>query len=84
MKEDLEGELKKLKQKKNKISTKLKAVKGEIEVVQAKLQDLCDHDWQHSYTDDHDGYSRVTYTQTKTSLCKKCGKVTVTKRDYDY
>lgn len=84
VKQELEDELKTLKQNKDKISKKLDTVNSQIAIVQAKIQDLCQHDWSHRYTDNHDGYSRVTYTQTETSLCKKCGKIEVTERDYDY
>lgn len=84
MKENLLKELKKLNIKKEKLTDKVQAVNSEIDTVKIKIQELCTHDWQHSYTNDHDGYSRVTYTETKTSVCKICGKSVVAKRDYDY
>ncbi|AFQ22212.1 hypothetical protein My1_053 [Pectobacterium phage My1] len=49
-----------------------------VDSIVKEIQSLCDHVWgQSRYSDSHDGYSRVTLTETETKSCVNCGFVHV-------
>lgn len=55
------------------------------EELTAEIQSLCDHSFgEASYSDDHDGWSRCDYTQTKRERCTKCGLTNITKKVLSY
>lgn len=50
-----------------------------------EIQSLCTHHFgEASYSDDHDGWSRCDYTQTKRETCTKCGLTNTTKKVCNY
>ncbi|QHJ82235.1 MAG: hypothetical protein [Bacteriophage sp.] len=53
--------------------------------IRNEIQSLCDHSFgEASYSDDHDGWSRCDYTQTKRERCTKCGLTNITKKVLSY
>lgn len=51
----------------------------------AEIRSLCDHTFgKATYSDDHDGWSRCDYTQTKRETCTKCGLTNITKKVLSY